>query len=43
MPRGEADMLQTSLDMASAASKQPHLLQPFVAAQQLAVSGQLLA
>jgi len=43
MPHGEAVMLQTSLDMASAASKQPHLLQPFVAAQQLAVSGQLLA
>ncbi len=43
MPRGEADMLQTSLDMVNAASMQPHLLQPFVAAQQRAVSGQLLA
>lgn len=43
MSHGEADMLQTSHDMASAASMQPHLLQPFVAAQQHAVSGQLLA
>ena len=43
MPHGEAGMLQTSLDMVSATSMQLHLLQLFVAAQQHAVSGQLLA
>jgi hypothetical protein len=40
MPHGEAGMLQT---MVSATSMQLHLLQLFVAAQQHAVSGQLLA